>query len=349
MQSTKRSVFPLKKSIALIMALSVLVCGVFAACSSKKTDGQDTAADTTQAGLANADTEFGTEINKDGKEVDVVYEKDKKGKNHAYEINKNGEKVTNSNGDYVEVPIEDDNNNNGNNNNNGKENGNGGNNNGGNNNGGNNNGGNGNENLKPNPVTPQEPDNKGETTGKELTTIEASKDKVPSTNASGKKVIFSQQDLERIAAMLEVPGLYKFSYENKDGVSAEMATHVAVWMAAREDIKGTSFPSGTIVLDLFKYYGQTVVNFKSNCNAAAKKENAPISYSNKDSVFTITKGEAKQQSVKINRVESLGNNNYYKVTGSVSGEKSCKKVVAVVQKNRLDTELGFSVKALKWS
>ena len=58
----------MKKSIALIMALSVLVCGVFAACSSKKTDGQNSAADTTQAGLANADTEFGTEINKDGKE-----------------------------------------------------------------------------------------------------------------------------------------------------------------------------------------------------------------------------------------------------------------------------------------
>ena len=198
------------------------------------------------------------------------------------------------------------------------------------------------------PTTPQTTDNKGETTGKELTTIEASKDKVPSTNASGKKVIFNQQDLERIAAMLEVPGLYKFSYKNKDGVSAEMATHVAVWMAAREDIKGTSFPSGTVVLALFKYYGQTVVNCKSNCNAAAKKENI-ISYSNKDSVFTITKGEAKQQSVKINRVESLGNNNYYKVTGSVSGAKSCKKVVAVVQKNRLDTELGFSIKALKWS
>ena len=160
MQSTKRSVFPLKKSIALIMALSVLVCGVFTACSSKKTDGQNSAADTTQAGLANADTEFGTEINKDGK----------------------GETPTNG------------------------------------------------------PTTPQTTDNKGETTGKELTTIEASKDKVPSTNASGKKVIFNQQDLERIAAMLEVPGLYKFSYENKDGVSAEMATHVAVWMAAREDI-----------------------------------------------------------------------------------------------------------------
>ena len=298
MQSTKRSVFPLKKSIALIMALSVLVCGVFAACSSKKTDGQNSAADTTQAGLANADTEFGTEINKDGKEVDVVYEKDKKGKTSTKK-NNGGKGETPTNG----------------------------------------------------PTTPQTTDNKGETTGKELTTIEASKDKVPSTNASGKKVIFNQQDLERIAAMLEVPGLYKFSYENKDGVSAEMATHVAVWMAAREDIKGTSFPSGTVVLDLFKYYGQTVVNFKSNCNAAAKKENIYdiINYSNKDSVFTITKGEAKQQSVKINRVESLGNNNYYKVTGSVSGAKSCKKVVAVVQKNRLDTELGFSIKALKWS
>lgn len=300
MQSTKRSVFPLKKSIALIMALSVLVCGVFAACSSKKTDGQDSAADTTQAGLANADTEFGTEINKDGKEVTVpIRETTTKKDETSTKKNNGGKGETPTNG----------------------------------------------------PTTPQTTDNKGETTGKELTTIEASKDKVPSTNASGKKVIFNQQDLERIAAMLEVPGLYKFSYENKDGVSAEMATHVAVWMAAREDIKGTSFPSGTIVLDLFKYYGQTVVNFKSNCNAAAKKENIYdiISYSNKDSVFTITKGEAKQQSVKINRVESLGNNNYYKVTGSVSGAKSCKKVVAVVQKNRLDTELGFSIKALKWS
>ena len=300
MQSTKRSVFLLKKSIALIMALSVLVCGVFAACSSKKTDGQNSAADTTQAGLANADTEFGTEINKDGKEVTVPIRET---------TTKKGETSTKkNNGGKGETPTN-------------------------------------------GPTTPQTTDNKGETTGKELTTIEASKDKVPSTNASGKKVIFNQQDLERIAAMLEVPGLYKFSYENKDGVSAEMATHVAVWMAAREDIKGTSFPSGTVVLDLFKYYGQTVVNFKSNCNAAAKKENIYdiINYSNKDSVFTITKGEAKQQSVKINRVESLGNNNYYKVTGSVSGAKSCKKVVAVVQKNRLDTELGFSIKALKWS
>ena len=212
MQSTKRSVFPLKKSIALIMALSVLVCGVFAACSSKKTDGQNSAADTTQAGLANADTEFGTEINKDGKEVDVVYEKDKKGKTVAYEIDKNGEKVTDKNGKEVTVPIRETTTKKGETST--KK----------------NNGGKG-ETPTNGPTTPQTTDNKGETTGKELTTIEASKDKVPSTNASGKKVIFNQQDLERIAAMLEVPGLYKFSYENKDGVSAEMATHVAVWRA----------------------------------------------------------------------------------------------------------------------
>lgn len=333
----------MKKSIALILALSVFLCGVFAACSSKKGTTESTTANTTAGGLANADTEFGIEKDKDGKEVDVVYEKDKKGKSHAYEIDKNGEKVTDSNGDYIEVPIEDDNNNNGNDNN---ENGNG---NGGNNNGGNSNGSNGNDNLKPNPVTPQKPDKKGEPTEAELTTIEASKDKVPSTGESGKKVIFNQKDLENIAAMLEVPNLYKFSYENKDGVSADMAVHVATWMAAREEIKGSSFPSGTIVLDLFKYYGQTVVNFKTNCNAASKRENTPISYSNKDSVFTITNSEKKVQSVKINRVESLGNNNYYKVVGSVSGVKGCKKVVAVIQKNRLDTSLGFSVKALKWS
>lgn len=324
----------MKKSIALIMALCVLVCGVFAACSSKKTDDQDTT-EATQAGLVNADTEFGTEVNKDGKEVDVVYEKDKKGKTVAYEIDSKGEKVTDKKGKNVTVPIQE-------------------------------------TTTKKDKssttkkgqsttkggntpttahVTPQTTNDKGETTGSELTTIEASKDKVPSTSDSGKKVIFSEDDLNRIAAMLEVPGLYKFSYENKDGVSAQMATHVAIWMAAREDIKGTSFPSGTIVLDLFKYYGQTVVNFKTNCNAAAKKEGNDkyISYSSSDSVFTIVNGEKKEQSVKISRVESLGNNNYYKVTASVSGVKSCKKVVAVVQKNRLDTDLGFSIKALKWS
>ena len=158
----------MKKSIALIMALSVLVCGVFAACSSKKTDGQNAAADTTQAGLANADTEFGTEINKDGKEVDVVYEKDKKGKTVAYEIDKNGEKVTDKNGKEVTVPIRETTTKKGETstkkNNSGKG-----------------------ETPTNGPATPQTTDNKGETTGKELTTIEASKDKVPPPMPAAKR------------------------------------------------------------------------------------------------------------------------------------------------------------------
>ena len=65
--------------------------------------------------------------------------------------------------------------------------------------------------------------------------------------------------------------------------------------------------------------------------------------------FSVSGAESSTHSVTLNKIEFLGNNNYYKVTGSVSGAKSCKKVVAVVQKNRLDTELGFSIKALKWS
>ena len=48
-------------------------------------------------------------------------------------------------------------------------------------------------------------------------------------------------------------------------------------------------------------------------------------------------------------IEDLGNNNFYKVTGTVSGTKKAKKVVAIIQKNRLDSTLGFSIKALKWS
>ena len=119
---------------------------------------------------------------------------------------------------------------------------------------------------------------------------------MPSTNASGKKVIFTQQDLERIAAMLEAPGLYKFSYENKARRQRRNGYPMLPfgWLPVRI-LRAPSSSFGTIVLDLFKYYGQTVVNFKSNCNAAAKKENIYdiINYSNKDSVFTITKGEAK--------------------------------------------------------
>lgn len=88
MQSTKERV-PFEKEYCIDhgaerTGLRRLCCLLF-----QKTDGQNSAADTTQAGLANADTGC-TEINKDGKEIRCGLWT--KGKNHAYEINKNGEK-----------------------------------------------------------------------------------------------------------------------------------------------------------------------------------------------------------------------------------------------------------------
>lgn len=329
----------MRKSIAIVLFFAVAVSGAFAACSAKEEDKNTTTA--TQAGLENADTEFGTEVDEDGNEVDVEYATNKNGTTIAYVIDpKTGNRKTDKNGKEVTIKVTttaasttnkaDDGKGNDSNGENGG------------------NGGNGNADQDDNNVTPQTTDKAADPTSKELTTIETSKDKVPSTGDSGKKVSFSEKDLQNIAGMLEVPGLYKFSYENKDGVSAKMAVHVAVWMAQREGLNSTSYPSGTIVLDLFKYFGQTVVNFKTNCNDASKEENTPITYNAKDGVFKIDKAEKKQQTVTITRVEYLGNNNYYKIMGSVSGVKP-KKVVAIVQKNKLDNTLGFSVKALKWS
>lgn len=171
-------------------------------------------------------------------------------------------------------------------------------------------------------------------------------DKVPNSNDKGDKVRFSAKDNTRLKDMLEVPYLYNASYENSDGVPAEIASHVAIWMAQRDGLNTTTYASGTVVLDLFKYFGQTVVNFKTNCND--NKGNADITYNTANDTFTIPKAEAHQHTVKITTTESLGNN-YYRITATVSGAGSISKVVAVVQKNRLDSSLGFSIKALKWS
>lgn len=175
---------------------------------------------------------------------------------------------------------------------------------------------------------------------------EAKDDKVPNSNDKGDKVRFSAKDNTRLKDMLEVPYLYNASYENSDGVPAEIASHVAIWMAQRDGLNTTTYASGTVVLDLFKYFGQTVVNFKTNCND--NKGNADITYNTANDTFTIPKAEAHQHTVKITTTESLGNN-YYRITATVSGAGSISKVVAVVQKNRLDSSLGFSIKALKWS
>lgn len=322
--------FSLKKSIAILLALTVLVSCGFAACSSGKDDDNTTT--TVKEGLESVDTEYGTELDEEGNPVDVEYEKDKDGNVTAYVIDtKTGERKKDKLGRDVTVKITETTtkkeNSTKKNDDEDSE---------------------GPGSTEPTKNTAVVDDGAG-TTSSELTTIEAKDDVVPKTSDSGDRVQFNAKDLQSIASMLEVPGITAFSYENSDGINARMAVHVAIWMAQREGLSSSSFPSGTVVLDLFKYYGQTVVNFKSNCNDAAKKEDSPISYSASDGIFKITDSEKKEQTVKITRVENLGNNNYYKVSGSVSGVKNISKVTAVVQKNKLDTSLGFSIKAVKWS
>lgn len=186
------------------------------------------------------------------------------------------------------------------------------------------------------------------TTQAELTTKPVSEDKVPSTSATGNAVKFSAQDQTRVKDMLEVPYLYKASYENADGkVPTEIAAHAAIWMAEREGLNTRTYASGTIVLGLFRYFGQTVVNFKTLCNN--EKDGAPITYNSGNDTFSVSGAESSTHTVTLNKIEFLGNNNYYKVTASVSGVSGISKVVAVIQRNRLDSTLGFSIKALKWS
>lgn len=182
------------------------------------------------------------------------------------------------------------------------------------------------------------------------TTAFKGKETVPPLSATGKEVSFSEKDMGLVQSMLEVPYLYTADYENSQGVPIEIASHVAVWMAEHEGSTRKVYPSSPVVLNLFKYFGQTVVNFKSQCNTVREKSEtpAPITYNKNDDTFTISEFTSKKQDVKITKIEDLGNNNFYKVTATVTGcEKS--KVVAIIQKNRLDVSLGFSIKALKWS
>jgi hypothetical protein len=184
------------------------------------------------------------------------------------------------------------------------------------------------------------------------TTKYSGDDKVPDTDDSGKEVSFTEEDQEIIASMLEVPGLYEGDYENGDVVPYNIAANAAVWMLIHDGNTSSTYPSSPVVLDLFKFFGQTVVNFKTNCNATKNKY---IKYNAANDTFDIDIDNypAKEQTVVIKKIEDMGNNNYYKVTGEVSGakrgDKSLTKVVAIIQKNRLDTSLGFSVKAIKWS
>lgn len=179
-----------------------------------------------------------------------------------------------------------------------------------------------------------------------ITTVAPDKDIVPKIDDSTKSTSFTEDEIKVIEAMFEVPGIYASNYENSDGVPLDAAKHAAVWMAQRENLNTKTYASGTIVLGLFKFFGQTVVNFKNNCG-----KNAEITYNASNDTFTIPSAESAVQKVSIEKVEEYSqknNNNYYKITAKVSGcEKS--KVVAVVQKNRLESSLGFSIKAMRWS
>lgn len=179
-----------------------------------------------------------------------------------------------------------------------------------------------------------------------ITTVAPDKDIVPKIDDSTKSASFTEDEIKVIEAMFEVPGIYASNYENSDGVPLEAAKHAAIWMAQRENLNTKTYASGTIVLGLFKFFGQTVVNFKNNCG-----KNAEITYNASNDTFTIPSAESAVQKVSIEKVEEYSqknNNNYYKITAKVSGcDKS--KVVAVVQKNRLESSLGFSIKAMRWS
>lgn len=309
------------KKIGIVLICVAMAATVFAGCSKKNTDNE-----TPSGGLEDSAQEFGFEEDEDGNTVAVEYDGDK-----AYVIDDNGNrtgKVLKRKPTPTTTEKSDDDSDN--------------------------------NKKTPNkqedrPNVPNKTD--GEETKKELTTLPFDDIKVPSTSATGKKVKFSNADVATVTHMLEVPYLYMASYENTDQVPISIATHVACWMLERENLNTSSFASGTVVIDLFNYFDRTVVSFKTECNSYTGNgatNAAPITYNSDNDTFKITSDyEAATHEVTITEIQNLGNNNYYKVIGTVKAANGsdCKatKVEAVIQKNKLDSSLGFSVKALKWS
>lgn len=316
------------KKISLVLLCLVLISACFAGCKGNETV---TPADSDSDGLGQNAEEYGFEVDENGNEVMVVYEDGK-----AYVVDENGKKTGETIKNPSGMPSETTNNSNS---------------------------GDSNSNGEGPTTTPDREDVSNDTgdakgtTSPELTTLPLDKDKVPSTSESGESVKFSDKDVKTITNMLEVPYLYLESYESNQKVPVSIATHVACWMLERENINTSSFPSGTVVVDLFNYFAATVVSFKTTCNSYTGDgvdNAAPITYNSSNDTFSITssKYEEPTHEVTITEIQSLGNNNYYKVIGNVKGlDSSCKskKVIAVIQKNKLDTSLGFSIKALKWS
>lgn len=316
------------KKIAILLAAALLVSACFAACSKNdNTTDTDESVSATGEGLENSANEFDIVEDEDGNTVAVVYDE----KGNAYKVDENGKKtnqrvnVADKDTDGKKDDSDDSNK----------------------------------DVVKPDkPTVDNKTDKEENTTDKNLTTLPYNKDKVPSTSESGTPVKFSDEDVATVTYMLEVPYLYSASYENAQGVPIQVANHAACWMAQKNGANSTSFASGDIVLNLFRYFAQTVQNYSNNCNTDKSADRAPITYNPGNDTFTIIAKEKdtiekKTHSITVSKIESLGNNNYYKVTATVKAENSSgckyKKVIAIMQKNRLDSDLGFSVKALKWS
>ncbi len=371
----------MKKSIVLVLAVLLVISFVFVACSSKNSEDTDTTTTSAEeTDLEDVDTEYGYETeavtDEDGTEVTdedgntvttevaVIYKTDEDGNTYAQKIDSDGEPVTNKKGNPVTVkttyksssssdssdPDSSDSDLSGS---------------------GSSGSSSGSSSDSSTTTTKKSSSSTTTTTKKSTTTTEKEEttattkksvsltensattkftgtEVVPKTSDTGDEVSFSLADQEIIASMLEVPYLYLENYENSEGVPVETAVYTAVWMAQRDGGTATGednpYAANPIILDLFKYYGNTVVNFKTKCNSV---DNTPITYSNNK--FIISSFPSKKQTVVIKKIEDLGNNNFYKVTVTFSDADGITKVLAVIQKNRLEPTLGFSIKALKWS
>ena len=312
----------MRKAIAVVLATAIAVSVAMIGCS-KNGKKEDSTSTTIDGLIGNEDTydivdeevtdekgETVTDKNGNAVTTQVMYKEttDKKGNKITVKVDDNGEVVTDKNKKPVKKPIK-------NNKNNNK-----------------------NEDKKDDAVD-DIPEN-------EIVEVDPSDDIVPKIDDKTKPAEFNNSEKEVVESMLSVPNLCNSNYENSDGVPIDVARHAAVWMAQREELNTKTYASGTIVLGLFKFFGQTVVNFKNNCGSTKE-----IKYNADNDTFTIPNAESTVQTVTVDKVEEYAqknNNNYYKVTASVSGGDKT-KVVAVVQKNKLDNKLGFSIKAMRWS
>ena len=312
----------MRKAIAVVLATAIAISVAMIGCS-KNGKKEDSTSTTIDGLIGNEDTydivdeevtdekgETVTDKNGNAVTTQVMYKEttDKDGNRYSVKVDDNGEVVIDKNKKPVKKPIK-------NNKNNNK-----------------------NEDKKDDAVD-DIPEN-------EIVEVDPSDDIVPKINDKTKPAEFNNSEKEVVESMLSVPNLCNSNYENSDGVPLDAAKHAAIWMAQRENLNTKTYASGTIVLGLFKFFGQTVVYFKNNCGSTKE-----IKYNADNDTFTIPNAESTVQTVTVDKVEEYAqknNNNYYKVTASVSGGGKT-KVVAVVQKNRLESSLGFSIKAMRWS